>query len=218
MQQVEGVLAGTPVHLSVAALALAAHHVKVGVMLAHKVEVLAALPLKSYTLNNQSILCRINIHSPLFGRGGGGEATDYLFHVVLSVGVERAHIELHLGVLLAQRGRQIFLIKTYRSLCRPRAARIGRIAVGLVLVHHHVDRYILFCIEVDELAEHVRVGLQVARVLDEIVLRGQLLGEEPSALTIHKLHLIRINGPAPRSPRGGESRVTHGNSPPHGGS
>ena len=51
VKQEEGVLTGTPVHLALAALALAAHHVKVGVVLAHIVKVLATFPLEAESRN-----------------------------------------------------------------------------------------------------------------------------------------------------------------------
>ena len=163
--------AGAPVHLAVAAFALAAHHMQLGVMLAHIVKVLTAFPLEAEAL-----------HAAL-------QPVYDALHVVLPVGVECARIELHLGMLRFESRRQVFLVEPDGSFRCPSAAGIWRVAVGFVLVHHHIDWDVFLSVEFDETAEHIGIRLQIARVLNEIVLRSQFFWKDVLSC-VRGLHLL----------------------------
>ena len=83
-------------------------------------------------------------------------------------------------MLLLHGGNQIVAVEAQGALCCPGATRIGGVGIGLILIHHHVDGDVFLGIEVDELTEHIGVGLQIAWLLNEIVLRGQLPGKHAS--------------------------------------
>ena len=103
----------------------------------------------------------------------------HLLHMVLTVCVECAEVELDFRMVLFQCRGQILLIEADGAFGRPGATGIGRIAVSLVLVDNHVDVHALFLIGIDELAEIVGVCLKVAWVLYEVILCGEFAREFP---------------------------------------
>ena len=96
-------------------------------------------------------------------------------------------------MLLTERRSQVFVVEAQRTFGSPGASGIHRVAVGLVLIHHLRDGQSLLGIQVDEAAEHVGITLQVARVLNEIVLRGQTAWEHTLSFA-HQLRIFRLHG------------------------
>ncbi len=112
--------------------------------------------------------------------------------MVLTVGVERAEIELHLGMVALERGGEIVAVEAYRAFGGPGASGVGGVAVGLVLIHNHVDGYALLLVGIDEAAEVVGVGAQVARILYHVVGRGELTRKH-SVAGAGELHLVLVD-------------------------
>ena len=150
----EGVFAGFPIHAAVATFAFCADEMQLWVKLHQFGQTLATFPLGTKTFDH--------LQESFVG--------ENLFDVILSVGVECTYIQFHFGVVLLQRGCQIVAVKTDGALSGPGTTRIGCVAVGFVLIHHFVYLDALFGIQVNEFAELFGIGLQVAFILNEVVL------------------------------------------------
>lgn len=160
--QVECVLGCGPVEASPATFALARHVSVVRIFLTYTRQNLTAFPLEAYALD-------VGGHSRIF---------EQPFHVVITVGVERAEIEVDFGMLVAQGGSEILHVKAQYAFGSPGTSGVGGIAVGFVLVHYHADVYVLLGIKIDEPAEHVGVALKVTRALNHVVLHCQTAGKQ----------------------------------------
>ena len=175
-EQEERVLAGTPVHGAVATLALAHHEAQLRIALFELWQVLAAFPLGGNA----------------FDVGSQGGVVEDLLHIVQSVGVEGAYPQFYLRMLLAKGGGQVLIVEAQGAFCCPGTTGVGGIAVGLVLIHDLGDGQALFGIEVDEATEHVGIALQIAWILNEVVLCGQTTWKD-TVVVAHELHLVGVH-------------------------
>ena len=96
-------------------------------------------------------------------------------------------------MLLLQRGCQIFVVESQRTFGSPCATGIYCIAIGFVLIQDLCDGQPLLSIKVDEAAKHIGIALQIAWILNEVVLCCQTTWEHTVAFT-HQLLFVRLDG------------------------
>ena len=157
VDELEGMFSRCPIEATPTAFAFAADVVECRKFLADAREYLTAFPLETYSAH-------------IFAHAWVGK---YLLHVVVAVRVEGAHVECHFGMRLSECWPEVFHVESDGSFGCPRTTRIGGVAIGFVLIHHHRDRDAFSLVGIDEAAEVVGVGLQIARVLNEIVVDGE---------------------------------------------
>ncbi len=150
-------LGGVPVERPPAAFALGLHITQMRIFVAQARQYLSAFPLKADALD----------------RGRHEAVGQHLVYNIETIGVDSAEIHLHPGVGAGESWHKIFGIKPNYTLGSPRTAGIWSVAPRLVLVHHHIYRYLLRGIGIDEASEIIGICLKIARIHYEIVRLGQ---------------------------------------------
>ena len=151
--EVERVRRRIPIEGAAATFTLGHHQLVIGIRLAYRTYLLAALPLETYLLAVLPYIWCVEYR---------------LVHVVV-VGVHSTYYEVEIWLVLCHIRSEIVGEELSRRLRLPCASGVGGVGIRLVLVSQGGDGYALFLVSLYELVEIQAVGVVVSGIVHELV-------------------------------------------------